>query len=104
MQSVLTRTDSLTKPLSEFRMGKYVLLRQLGQGGSATIYLAEQISCKSQVVLKEAIEFVKPPSKTPRLCKSLRRDKESLSRLSARAQALCPVLLKPPLIQTSPLC
>jgi len=39
MQSVLTRTDSHTKPLSELRMGKYVLLRQLGQGGSATIYL-----------------------------------------------------------------
>ncbi len=52
MKSVLTRTDSLTKPHSELRMGKYVLLRKLGQGVSATIYLAEQISCKSQVALK----------------------------------------------------
>ncbi|SRR2546428_12707893 len=52
MQAVLTRTDSLTQPLSELRMGKYVLLRKLGQGGSATIYLAEQSSCKSQVALK----------------------------------------------------
>ena len=52
MQSVLTCTDPLTIPFSELRMGKYVLLRQLGQGGSATIYLAEQISCKRQVALK----------------------------------------------------
>ena len=33
-------------------MEQYVLLRQLGQGGWATIYLAEKISCKSQVALK----------------------------------------------------
>jgi len=49
MQSVLTRTDSLTKPLSEFRMGKYVLLRQLGQGGSATIYLASKSSASLSI-------------------------------------------------------
>jgi eukaryotic-like serine/threonine-protein kinase len=52
MQSVLVRTDSLTQSISELRMGKYMLLRQLGHGGSATIYLAEQTSCKSHVALK----------------------------------------------------
>jgi serine/threonine protein kinase len=52
MQAALTRTDTLTPPGSELRIGKYVLLRQLGQGGSATVYLAEPSSCKSQVALK----------------------------------------------------
>ena len=52
MQAALTRTDALTPPGSELQIGKYVLLRQLGQGGSATVYLAESSSCKSQVALK----------------------------------------------------
>jgi eukaryotic-like serine/threonine-protein kinase len=52
MPSVLTSTNTLLPPSTELRVGDYTLLRQLGQGGSATIYLAEHLYLKNWVALK----------------------------------------------------
>ncbi len=52
MQAVFTGVDILPKSTHELRVGNYVLLRQLGRGGFATVYLAEHLSLKNRVALK----------------------------------------------------
>ena len=46
----LTTLDAKTEPdLSGRRLGDYQLLRRLGRGGMAEVYLAEQLSLRRQV-------------------------------------------------------
>ena len=46
-------SDARTEPeLSGRRLGDYQLLRRLGRGGMAEVYLAEQVSLKRQIALK----------------------------------------------------
>jgi serine/threonine protein kinase len=52
MQFVVTQTDMRTQSSSALHIGNYTLLRQLGQGEFATIYLAEHFSSKKRVALK----------------------------------------------------
>lgn len=52
MQAIFTGTGIILQPSNELRVGNYVLLRQLGRGGFATVYLAEHLSLKNQVALK----------------------------------------------------
>src|SRR3954470_16310748 len=51
--STMTPPDELPEPdLSGRRIGDYQLLRRLGRGGMAEVYLAEQLSLRRQVALK----------------------------------------------------
>ena len=47
-----SRTYALAKPSSGLQVGNYILLRELGRGGHAHIYLGEHRYLKSQVALK----------------------------------------------------
>ncbi|HEX5105146.1 MAG TPA: protein kinase [Pirellulaceae bacterium] len=49
----ITAADATTEPdLSGRRLGDYQMLRRLGRGGMAEVYLAEQISLRRQVAFK----------------------------------------------------
>ena len=49
----MTPPDERTEPdMSGRRIGDYQLLRRLGRGGMAEVYLAEQLSLRRQVALK----------------------------------------------------
>ena len=49
----MTPPDERPEPdLSGRRIGDYQLLRRLGRGGMADVYLAEQLSLRRQVALK----------------------------------------------------
>jgi len=52
MEPVLTRTSFRDQPFCDTAVGNYHLLRQLGSGGSAHVYLAEHIYLKSLMALK----------------------------------------------------
>ncbi len=52
MEPVLTRTSFREHPFCDTAVGNYHLLRQLGSGGSAHVYLAEHIYLKSLMALK----------------------------------------------------
>ncbi|HET8854088.1 MAG TPA: hypothetical protein VFN02_16345 [Ktedonobacteraceae bacterium] len=52
MEPVLTRTSLREQPFCDMAVGNYHLLRQLGSGGSAYVYLAEHIYLKSLMALK----------------------------------------------------
>jgi len=52
MEQVLTRTSFWEQPFCDTAVGNYHLLRQLGSGGSAHVYLAEHIYFKSLSALK----------------------------------------------------
>jgi hypothetical protein len=52
MEPVLTRTAFREQPFCDMAVGNYQLLRQLGSGGSAHVYLAEHIYLKSLMALK----------------------------------------------------
>lgn len=52
MEPVLTRTSFREQPFCDTAVGNYHLLRQLGSGGSAHVYLAEHIYLKSLLALK----------------------------------------------------
>ena len=52
MELVRARTYALAQPTSGVQVGNYVLLRELGRGGHAHIYLGEHRYLKSQVALK----------------------------------------------------
>src|SRR5215510_10665969 len=45
-------TVELVQPASRVQVGDYLLLRELGRGGHAHVYLAEHFSRKSPVALK----------------------------------------------------
>ena len=52
MELVPTRTYALAQPASGVQVGTYLLLRELGRGGHAHIYLGEHMYLKSPVALK----------------------------------------------------
>ncbi len=52
MEQTLTEPCAIGRPLSRVQMGNYLLLRELGQGGYANVYLAEHLYLKHQVALK----------------------------------------------------
>ncbi len=52
MEPVLTRTSFREQTFCDTAVGNYHLLRQLGSGGSAHVYLAEHIYLKSLMALK----------------------------------------------------
>jgi serine/threonine protein kinase len=52
MEQSLTELCVIGRPLSGEQVGNYLLLRELGQGGYAQVYLAEHLSLKQQVALK----------------------------------------------------
>jgi len=52
LEPVLTRTSFREQPFCDTAVGNYHLLRQLGSGGSARVYLAEHIYLKSLMALK----------------------------------------------------
>src|SRR6478609_9937140 len=53
ISSTMTPSDDRAEPdLSGRRVGDFQLLRRLGRGGMADVYLAEQLSLRRQVALK----------------------------------------------------
>ena len=52
MEQTLTDPSVIGRPLTGERVGNYLLLRELGRGGYAHVYLAEHLSLKQQVALK----------------------------------------------------
>ena len=52
MEQTLTEPCAIGRPLSRVQVGNYLLLRELGQGGYANVYLAEHLYLKHQVALK----------------------------------------------------
>lgn len=52
MEQTLTEPCAIGRPLSRVQVGNYLLLRELGQGGYANVYLAEHPYLKHQVALK----------------------------------------------------
>src|SRR5579864_5936827 len=52
MESVRTIAYAPSQPQRRGQVGSYVLLRELGQGGSAHVYLAEHRTFKTLVALK----------------------------------------------------
>lgn len=52
MQIAFATTYSLPDPLQGSQVGNYLLLRQLGKGGEASVYLAEHIYLKNWVAIK----------------------------------------------------
>src|SRR5438046_10679770 len=73
--STMTPPDERPEPdLSGRRIGDYQLLRRLGRGGMAEVYLAEQLSLRRQVALKV-------------LKKSLAGDQAYIRRFQHEAQA-----------------
>ena len=52
MEQTLTEPYVIGKPLSRKQVGNYLLLRELGRGGHAHVYLAEHVYLKHLVALK----------------------------------------------------
>jgi len=52
MEQTLVRPYTIERSLSEAKVGNYMLLRELGRGGYAHVYLAEHLYLKHQVALK----------------------------------------------------
>src|SRR3954467_15501335 len=73
--ATMTPPDELPEPdLSGRQIGDYRVLRRLGRGGMAEVYLAEQLSLRRQVALKG-------------LRKSLANDDKYVKRFHAEAQS-----------------
>src|SRR6266849_3967839 len=52
MESVRTSVYTLSQPTCRVQVGNYLLLRELGRGGYANVYLAEHLFFKTRVALK----------------------------------------------------
>ncbi len=52
MESVCTSVYAPSQPTRGVQVGNYLLLRELGRGGYAHVYLAEHLSLKTRVALK----------------------------------------------------
>ena len=52
MEQTLTEPHTIGRPLSGAQVGNYLLLRELGRGGNAHVYLAEHLYLKHKVALK----------------------------------------------------
>ncbi len=52
MEQTLVRPYMIERPLSGAKVGNYLLLRELGRGGYAHVYLAKHLYLKHQVALK----------------------------------------------------
>ena len=78
--SFLARPPSLTPdpppaPLEGQRIGPYTLLRQLGQGGMGSVWLAT----REQPSMKVAIKFIRPERVTPAFVEHFQRERQLLA-------------------------
>jgi serine/threonine-protein kinase len=64
------------------QIGRYKILKSIGEGGMASVYLAEDATLHRQVALKMIRTSEIPPSQLPRLQERFKREAEALARLS----------------------
>ena len=76
------RIKLMTDNLINKQIGRYKILRSIGEGGMATVYLAEDTNLEREVAVKMISAELIPPAQLPRLLERFKREAKALAKLS----------------------
>jgi serine/threonine protein kinase len=72
----------MTDKMINKQIGRYKILQSIGEGGMATVYLAEDTNLEREVALKMIRTEMIPPQQLPRLMERFKREAKALAKLS----------------------